>query len=177
MIRWTMVAVFAALAPVPAIAQAQTPAPDRVIDVAQPDVVAQALQEEGYKAQLKVPLDGQPYIESSANGGPFTVQFYGCKLSKDCTSLDFHAWYEKSATYTADLANRWNSKKRFVSVSIDDDGNLSLDLYVSTVGKTTYANFADDIDWWSQMNGELDKFIDEEDDKLAKPVAPAAKKP
>lgn len=176
MIRWTMVAALAALVPLPATAQAQTLAPDRVIDIAQPDVVVQALQEEGYKASLKVPLDGQPYIESSANGGPFTVQFYGCKLSRDCASLDFHAWYEKTPTYTADLANRWNSKKRFVTVSIDGDGNLALDQYVSTVGKTTYANFADDIDWWSQMNGELDKFIDEEDAKLAKPVA-GAKKP
>jgi hypothetical protein len=177
MIRWTMVAALAALAPLPAMAQAQTPALDRIIDIAQPDVVVQALQEAGYKAQLKVPLDDQPYIESAANGSPFTVQFYGCKLGRDCTSLDFYAWYTKTPTFTADFANRWNTTKRFVSVAIDKDGNLTLDQYLSTVGKTTYANFADDIDWWSQMNGELDKFIDEENDKLTKPAAPAAKKP
>jgi Putative bacterial sensory transduction regulator len=176
-----MIRLFAAaglIALVPGVAQAQDKpaATDRFIDIAQPDAVLQALQDAGYTGSLKVPLDDQPYIESTANGGSFSVQFYGCKLGRDCTSLDFYAWYEKNPTYTPDFANRWNSKKRFVSALIDDDGNLVLNQYVSTIGKTTYANFVDDIDWWLRMNGEMDTFILEEDAKQATPAAPAAKK-
>jgi hypothetical protein len=175
-----MAALLAAAAPIPAMAQTgyfDKPAPDRIIDIAQPEVVVQTLQEEGYKAVLNTPKDDQPYIQSAANGSSFTVQFYGCTGGKDCTSLEFYAWYKKTPTFTTDFANRWNSSKRFMSVSIDSDGDLALYQYVSTTGKTTYANFADDIDWWSQMNGELDKFIDEEDAKVAAtPTAPDAKK-
>src|SRR4051812_9261586 len=172
MIRWTIAAALAVLAPLPAMAQ------DRVIDIAQPEIVVQVLQEEGYKASLKVhEKTGQPYIESAANGSPFSVEFYGCKDGKNCTSLDFYAWYQKTPTLTVDFANRWNSGKRFLNVSIDSDGDLATYQYVSTVGKTTYANFADQIDWWSQMTGDLFTFMQEEDAKLAKAPAPGAKKP
>jgi hypothetical protein len=171
MIRWKFAAVLAVAAPFPAMAQ------DRIVDIAQPEVVVQALQEEGYKAVLKTGESGQPYIESAANGSPFTVQFYGCEAGKNCTSIDFYAWYKKTPTFTVDFANRWNAGKRFVAVAIDGDGDLATNLYVSTVGKTTYANFADVIDWWAQMTAALDKFIGEEDAKLDKPAPTPAKAP
>ncbi|MEI9926776.1 MAG: hypothetical protein WDN44_02535 [Sphingomonas sp.] len=85
--RWTMLAgLIAVAAPLPAAAQ------DRMVDITQPTVVVQVLQEEGYKAVLKKNDSGRPYVESAANGSNFTVEFFGCETDKPergCTSLQF----------------------------------------------------------------------------------------
>jgi hypothetical protein len=149
-------------------------AQDRVLDLAYPQAVADTLKEEGYKAEVKKHKDGTTYIESAANGATFTVEFFGCDLVKGCASAQFFAWYEKKPWYSLDMANRWNANKRFIKIVIDKDGDLSTFMDVSTFGKVTYANFADSIDWWSVMSGELAKFLDEEEAKAA-PPAPAKK--
>jgi hypothetical protein len=143
-----------------AVSSAPALAEDRLIDIAQPAAVVAAMQEAGYKAVLKKSKEGESFIESAANGSPFTVQFYGCKDGKDCGSLQFHSWYKKKPLYTVALVNRWNTDKRFLKAFIDDDGDLSTTFDVTGVGKTTYANFADTIDWWSTMTGELFLFLE-----------------
>ena len=153
MLRATMSAILA-FSPATALAE------DRLIDITQPAIVVAAMQEAGYKAVLKKNKEGEPFVESGANGSPFTVHFYGCKDGKDCGSLQFYAWYKKQPSYTAALANRWNTDKRFLKAFIDDDGDLSTTFDVAGSGKTTYANFADTIDWWSTMTGELFQFLD-----------------
>lgn len=176
MIRWIAAVALAMLAPVPALAQANAPTPDRIIDIAQPDVVEQALKDEGYKATLNVPLDGQPYIEVSSDDAPFRVIFSGCKVGRNCDALEFYSWYEKNPAFTADVANRWNSTQRFVSLFVDDDGSLVLEMYVSTVGKTTYANFADEMHRWSDLASDVDGFLYEAQKNVIKSAADAAKK-
>jgi len=44
---------------------------------------------------------------------------------------------------------------------------------VTTLGKTTPANFADVIDWWSMMAGALAKFLDGEEARLPEAAANA----
>jgi hypothetical protein len=163
--RMILAASAALLFAQPALAQ------ERIVDISTPDAVAKLLQEEGYKAQVKKNQAGEPYVESAANGSPFTVEFYGCETGKGCSSIQFYAWYKKKPGYTADLANRWNADKRFIKAAIDKDGDLATYMDVTTLGKTTHGNFADTIDWWSVMTGELFKFLDEEEAKL--PKAPA----
>jgi len=148
--------------PLPAAAQ------DRLLDLAYPKTVAAALQEAGYKAAIKKDKDGNEYIESAANGSTFTVEFFGCEPIKGCASAQFFAWYKKDSWYNAEMANRWNANNRFIKVAIDKDGDLSTYMDVSITGKVTYANFADSIDWWSYMSGELSKFLDEEEAKATK---------
>ncbi len=62
---------------------------------------------------------------------------------------------------------------RFIKAAIDKDGDLATYMDVTSLGKTTYANFADAIDWWSVMSGEVSKFLDQEEEKAGKPAAPA----
>ena len=145
-------------------------AQDRMIDIGKPETVVQVLQEEGYKAALKKHDDGSAYIESGANGATFTVEFHDCTAEKGCTSAQFFAWYKKKPWFTPELANRWNAKMRFIKAAIDKDGDLSTYMDVSTVGKTTYAHFADTIDWWSSLSGDVFKFLNEEEAKAAKPA-------
>ena len=134
---------------------------DKLFDPTNPPEVATALKEAGYKAELKTNDKGEPYISSSANGSPFTVEFYGCKGVTDCGSFQFYAYYKKDALYTLDLVNEWNAKKRFLKLAIDSDGDLSIWMDVAGIGRMTQANFADWVDWYSVMDGELDKFLAE----------------
>jgi len=136
-------------------------ADDRIVDVSNVRSVAALLQEAGYRAVIKSNDDKKFYIESAANGGNFSVNFYGCKEDANCDSFEFHAWYKKQPQYTAALANDWNESKRFLKLSIDKDGDLNEYLYVSAVGKMTYANFVDYVEWFTFMDGELSKFLSE----------------
>jgi len=43
-------------------------AQDKLLDLRQPSVVADALRQAGYKAEMKTNSKGEPYIDSSANG-------------------------------------------------------------------------------------------------------------
>jgi hypothetical protein len=154
MMRGAMIAVaLAAGATMPAFAQ------DQVVDAGQPASFVEVLQQEGYKAALKKDKEGAPLIESAANGESFTISFFNCNPVKGCTSAQFYTWYKKKPWFDAALANRWNDAKRFLKVSIDSEGDLSVFMDVSLQGKLTYANLADVIDWWAVMTGDLDKFM------------------
>ena len=140
---------------------AHAAAPDKLLDLRQPKVVADALREAGYKAELKANAKGEPYIESSANGSSFTIEFYNCTGVVDCTSYQFASWYKADPLFTPAFANEWNVAKRFLKIAVDKDGNLNEYMDFTATGKTTYANFADIVDWYQTMDASLAKFIDE----------------
>ena len=135
--------------------------PDKLLDLRQPSVVADALREAGYKADMKTNAKGEPYIESSANGSSFTIEFYNCTGLVDCTSYQFASWYKADPLFTSAFANEWNVAKRFLKIAVDKDGNLNEFMDFTATGKTTYANFADIVDWYQTMDASLAKFIDE----------------
>ena len=134
--------------------QAQT------VDAADPASVVAAMQAEGFKAKLGKFKDGRPKIESATDGDPFTIQFDHCEGTTKCKSLVFFAWYKKQPYYTVALANAFNTEKYFARTYIDKDGDLVIDYLLSTVGGVPRATFADTLDWWQVMNGELDKFLE-----------------
>lgn len=142
-------------------AQAETPSPERLLDLRQPTVVAAALRDAGYKAELKTNSKGEPYILSGANGSDFTIEFYGCTGVKDCGSYQFSSWYKAEPLFTMALANEWNLKKRFLKIAVDTNGNLNEYMDFTATGKTTFANFADIVDWYQTMDSTLAKFITE----------------
>lgn len=133
--------------------------PDTLLDLRQPTVVANALRDAGFKAELKTNAKGEPYVESSANGSSFTIEFYNCTGQVDCTSYQFASWYKSEPLFTPNFANEWNLKKRFLKVAIDKDGNLNEYMDFTATGKTTFANFADIVDWYQTMDAALAEFI------------------
>ena len=142
----------------PIQAQDKGAAPDVLFDATDPAKVADALKLAGYKAILKKGDDGDPYIESGANGGTFTVDFYDCKEG-NCTSFQFSSFYNADPLWTIAFANDWNVHNRFLKVAIDEKGQLRENLYGTGVGKLTQANFADLVDWFQTADGELSRFI------------------
>lgn len=136
-------------------------AADRVVDVSSVEKVAALMREAGYKAEIKTAKDGSTYISSATGGNGFQVNFYGCKKNVDCGSFDFYSWFKKEPFFTTDMANEWNAKNRFLKVAIDSDGDLSEYLSVTAVGKMTFDNFKDYIDWYGEMDADLIKFVDD----------------
>jgi hypothetical protein len=155
-------ALAAGLWATPALAQKADPA--RMVDISRPEEVVKLLQSAGYKAELKKHEEsGDAFVSSAANGSPFTIEFYDCTPAKGCTSMQFFSWYKNKPYFSVAMANRWNAKKRFLRIVIDKDGDLSTWMDLTTVGKVSYAFFADTVDWWQSMTGDLFKFMNEEE--------------
>jgi hypothetical protein len=133
-----------------------------MICASSPKTIVDAIQKAGYKAALDKDDDGDPMIESAANGYDFTIYFYECEKAKDCASLQFVASFEDDGANNAALANAWNHKKRFIQMSVDDDGSLNARYDISTLGGLNQKNFADVVDWWAHMLGELGQFFREQ---------------
>lgn len=146
-------------------ADAATPTTDcaaNMVSASRSQSVVDALQAAGYKAALtKSKSTGNPMIESAASGYNFTIYFYGCEEMKDCNSLQFGINFADDGGNTVELANKWNQSKRFIQMSLADDKTLDVSYDVSTIGGLSQENFADVVDWWSVMLGELSKFFKE----------------
>ncbi|WHO37140.1 YbjN domain-containing protein [Sphingobium sp. AP49] len=144
---------------------AATPPADcaaNLVCASRPQSVVEALQGAGYKAALtKNKSSGNPMIESAASGYNFTVYFYGCEKAANCNSLQFAINFADDGGNTPELANKWNQSKRFIQMSIADDKTLDVAYDVSTIGGLNQDNFADVVDWWAVMLGELGKFFKE----------------
>ncbi len=153
--------ILSLLAATPALAADTEPCGKGLICASNPATVVAALQETGYKAKLDKDNEGDPKISSSASGYDFDILFYGCKANKQCDSLQFRISFEKDGANTFELANKWNSTKRFSQASISDKGSFLADYDVTTVGGLTKTNFADVVDWWSVTLGNLKTFFTE----------------
>ena len=151
-----------ALFAVPAPAMAQAACPEGLICASDPQTVASAIQDLGYKARLGEDSYGDPMIESSASGYDFTVEFYGCREGRNCQSLRFIVKFEDDGTNTPEMANAWNKQKRFSQMSALDDGRLAFAYDLSTTGGVNKQNFADVFDWWQLVLTELRKFFAEQ---------------
>lgn len=142
-------------------------AEDVLLDLSTAELVAAAVQDAGYKAQLKKGDDGSLYILSAANGEEFTIDMTDCKMLV-CNGLSFQSYYKPEPIFTTYFANEWNQNNRFLKVSINSRGELREWFDVTTRGKLTKANFADLIDWYTSMDVDLAKFVKQKRD-AAKP--------
>jgi hypothetical protein len=143
-------------------AYADEPCDAKLVCASNPKSIVTALQDAGYKAVLsKSESTGNPMIESAASGYDYTIFFYECDDGKNCGSLQFQASFSDDGANNAELANKWNSDKRFSQMSVDEDKSLGFAYDVTTVGGLNKTNFADVLDWWALMLGEVSKFFKE----------------
>jgi hypothetical protein len=148
-----------------AAAKDAEPCAKAMVCASDPKSVVAALQDEGYKAKLETAADGDPKISSSAGGYNYTVHFYGCEKGAQCDSLQFYLGFKSEDDNTPAYANAWNTKKRYITMSADEDKSLNLRYDVTTAGGLTKRNFADVIDWWAVMLGDFDNFVAEQKKK------------
>ena len=161
-IRTANAVVSLALLPGMARAESDGPAcPGGHICASNPQGVADELRSLGYRAELKSHPSGDPQIESAAAGYDFVVNFNDCKANRQCRSLGFVIVFADDGKNTPQLANEWNRQKRFSQMTANENSSLAVTYDVTTVGGINKANFADIVDWWQVILGQLRTFFTE----------------
>lgn len=143
------------------MAEDKEPCAKDMVCASDPKTVVGAFREAGLKAKLMLDDGGDPMISSAASGYNFDTFFYGCVETKACDSIQFRVTFVKEPENTAELANKWNAKKRFSQMHVDADGELLVNWDIVTIGGLNKKNFADAIAAWESVLGELGKFFEE----------------
>jgi hypothetical protein len=162
------VMLVAVLAAVPGLASAATDpeaCPTEHICASQPEAVANEMRKLGYRAELTKHESGDPQINSAASGYDYRLNFNDCTENKQCRSLGFTIVFADDGKNTLELANTWNRQKRFGQLAVNENGSLAFSYDVTTVGGLTKANFADVVDWWQVMLGQLRGYFSEQASK------------
>ena len=139
--------------------------PQDLICASEPEAVAAELRKLGYRAELTTVENGDPQIESAAAGYDFLLNFNECTEGKQCPSLGFVVVFANDGKNTLELANTWNKRKRFSQMAVNDNGSLAFTYDVTTTGGLTRANFADVVDWWQSMLGQVRSYFSERAEK------------
>ena len=127
----------------------------QAITAQNPQSVAKALQDAGYKAELGKDNDGDPLISSASSGKKFIILFFGCKDNLNCTSIMFYTGFRGSAADLA-LVNQWNEERRFGRAAIDKENDpvVRFDVNIDFDGMSPKL-FNDHIEIWIEV---MDKF-------------------
>lgn len=160
--RYIPMAALAALCAAPAVAKDAEQCPTDMVCASDPGGVAGAMMRAGYQALIEKDSQGDPKISSATSGYKFDIYFYGCEKNVACDSIQFNAAFTPDPAHTIRFANEWNKKKRFVQMSVSDEGDMYLSRDVSTIGGLTAKNFADELDWWTSLLGDLGNFFDQQ---------------
>ncbi|RWM13682.1 MAG: YbjN domain-containing protein [Mesorhizobium sp.] len=124
----------------------QTPDPATVLDIAK-----------GFgSARMGKDDNGDPMIYGRVEGVKYVIYFYGCEDHENCKSLQFSTGY--TDPLTADQANAWNAKYRWVKAYSGDGSNFQMD--ISFAGGITRANLEEQFSNWNAMAGNIKDFVD-----------------
>lgn len=138
--RFVIAAAFAALCGAEAAAQ--------TVGASDPEGVAAALRDLGWRASHAVDAEGDPMVESSIEGVDYTIFFYGCEGGRNCTALLFSAGFDLADGATLASMNDWNSGRLVGAAYLDAENDPFLQMFVTTVGGLNHENFGDVVDWW-----------------------------
>jgi hypothetical protein len=138
--RFVIAAAIAALTAAPASAQS--------VSAADPESVAGALRDLGWRASHGVDAEGDPMIQSSIEGVDYTIYFYGCEGGRNCRNLLFSAGFDLVDGTTLQAMNEWNSGRLVGAAYLDPENDPFLQMFVTTAGGLNHENFGDVVDWW-----------------------------
>lgn len=158
MIRYYLLATTLLMVPSFAAAEDTEMCRPGLICATNPVAVADAMRKAGYQAKLGADDGGDPMISSAASGYNYDLFFYGCKEHKNCDSLQFRITFTAEKINTPELANKWNSDKRFGQAAIDSKGRFIVSFDLATIGGLNERNFEDVLEWWGSTLGSLSKF-------------------
>lgn len=137
-----------------------------------PASVVTALQGAGYRAELKKDNVGE-FISSAAGGYNFLISFIGCSEGVKCDSLQFSIVFKAHPDQTAEYANGYNLKYRYLQAAARDNKELRMTYDISTIGGLTKRNFTDVVDIWSRGLNSFSIYVKDEAAKRVMPVPPA----
>ena len=122
----------------------------------QPDPAAILEIAKGFgSARMEKDDNGDPMIAGRIEGVKYLIYFYGCEDHANCKSLQFSTGY--TDPLSADQANAWNSKYRWVKAYSGEGSNFKMD--VSFAGGITRANLEEQFSNWGAMSGNIKDFV------------------
>ncbi|TGP56862.1 YbjN domain-containing protein [bacterium M00.F.Ca.ET.230.01.1.1] len=122
----------------------------------QPDPAAILEIAKGFgSARMDSDDNGDPMIAGRIEGVKYLIYFYGCEDHANCKSLQFSTGY--TDPLSADQANAWNEKYRWVKAYAGDGSNFKMD--VSFAGGITRANLEQQFANWDAMAGNIKDFV------------------
>lgn len=126
---------------------------------ADPDSIASVIRDKGFQVQVSTDDDGDPMIRADGKGYKFTVFFYGCTASHDCTTLGLYSgWTGSSAD--VNKVNEWNRENRFGRAYIDKEGDPVIEMDIDLDdGGMSRPLFEDHIEFWMSLMSHFAKHI------------------
>jgi len=136
-----------------------TPGQAQTVVASNPNTVAQALQAAGYRAQVGRDEQGNPKIESAANGSNFIVYFFDCENGRACRAVQFHASYEMSPP-SLETLNAWNRDHRYGRAFISNNNfpSMEMDVDLEPAGMTR-ALFLDNLELFVALLPQFEETI------------------
>ena len=136
-------------------ASAQTPpSAERVrggmLDASDPPGIARFMEKTGYRVELGADTRGDPVITGRIKRTDYLIQFYECESGQFCNSIQFLAQAQAPALFTAETANTFNARWRYVRVSVVE-GQVRLQMDLNLDAGVTADNFEDTLDIWKQL--------------------------
>ncbi|MGE0703017.1 MAG: YbjN domain-containing protein [Vicinamibacterales bacterium] len=138
---------------------AEPAAAQELVSASDPDGLVAAILAMGYQASLDKDGTGDPIIFSRANGGNFSIEFYGCSENKACKTLRFFAGYDLENGTTLDAVNAWNSEQRFASAFLDAEADPFLQMDVNTEGGISIKTLQTNLQAWEAQKRAFESHI------------------
>ena len=129
----------------------------QVVSRVTPEQVAAALTQAGMRSQV-VTQNNQKFVKMTI--GEFKspiVAFYDCN-NQGCGNLEFVAFFNADAGFTADAMNQWNQQYRFAKVYVDTDGGAVFEMDMWLTGGVTMENIKENAKVFGAL---LTKFAEE----------------
>ena len=79
-----------------------------------------------------------------------------------CIFTNFKPEDARTVAETRRLANKFNEEKRFLRISVDDEGSTKCDYYMVYKGGLNTANFKETVEWINFVVNEWANFYNEE---------------
>jgi hypothetical protein len=135
-------------------ASATPPSADRVrsgmYDASDPSALLRFMEKTGYRVELAADAQGDPLIKGRISRSDYIIQFYECEHGAFCNSVQFLAQGPKPAGLTLDQVNAFNSRWRYVRLTLADN-QVRMQMDVNLDAGVTGDNFEDTLDIWRQL--------------------------
>jgi len=104
----------------------------------------------GYLVRLRKDGGGDPLLETTLDGTPFKVYFYGCDKAstRTCGSIQLAAVLRPKNPQDTSRINAWNRDQRYGKAYRHKNGNVVLHMNINIRHGVTIGNLRVWFDWW-----------------------------
>jgi hypothetical protein len=122
------------------------------------DEMADVIRDAGYKAEVKMDSNNEPYIDSKASGLNFWVYLYRCDgTPQKCLRIQFQSSFSTKQEHQ-DKAVQWNVDK-VVGRAYNIKDSTYFDYVIDTDGGVSSTNLVRNVELWDTLMGEFTRYI------------------